>query len=105
MSFAPQEMNIWLVLPHTFLIQLSGQPILERGFKMECPCCKAQMRRGTAPLSIDRKGYRVSWDAIPAWVCDQCGESLFETREVDVIQEALSCLDRETVALVSHLSR
>jgi YgiT-type zinc finger domain-containing protein len=72
---------------------------------MECPCCKAQMRRGTAPFRVDRKGYHISWDAIPAWVCDQCGESLFETHEVDVIQEALSFLDRETVALVSHSLR
>jgi YgiT-type zinc finger domain-containing protein len=72
---------------------------------MECLYCKAQMRRGTAPFSIDRNGYHVSWDAIPAWVCDQCGESLFETHEVDVIQEALSVLDRETVALVGQSSR
>jgi YgiT-type zinc finger domain-containing protein len=72
---------------------------------MECLYCKAQMRRGTAPFSIDRKGYHVSWDAIPAWVCDQCGESLFETHEVDVIQEALSVLDRETGLLAGQSSR
>ena len=72
---------------------------------MECLYCKAQMRRGTAPFSIDRNGYHVSWDAIPAWVCDQCGESLFETHEVDVIQEALSVLDRETVLLADQSSR
>ena len=68
---------------------------------MECLYCKAQMRRGTAPFSIDRNGYHISWDAISAWVCDQCGESLFETKEVDAIQEALIVLDRETVALAS----
>ena len=68
---------------------------------MECLYCKAQMRRGTAPFSIDRNGYHISWDAISAWVCDQCGESLFETKEVDAIQEALTVLDRETVALTS----
>ena len=68
---------------------------------MECLYCKAQMRRGTAPFSIDRNGYHISWDAISAWVCDQCGESLFETKEVDAIQEALTVLDRETVALAS----
>ena len=68
---------------------------------MECLYCKAQMRRGTAPFSIDRNGYHVSWDAISAWICDQCGESLFETKEVDAIQEALTVLDRETVALTS----
>ena len=68
---------------------------------MECLYCKAQMQRGTAPFTIDRNGYHISWDAISAWVCDQCGESLFETKEVDAIQEALTVLDRETVALAS----
>ncbi|APB33129.1 hypothetical protein GlitD10_0814 [Gloeomargarita lithophora Alchichica-D10] len=72
---------------------------------MECLCCKAQMRRGTAPFSIDRNGYRVSWGNIPAWVCDQCGEVLFEAREVDLIQEALVSLDRETATLVSQSPR
>jgi hypothetical protein len=60
------------------------------------------MRRGTAPLCVDRNGYHASWDAIPAWVCDQCGESLFEASEVDRIQAALSVLDRETVELTTH---
>ena len=63
------------------------------------------MRRGSAPFSINRNGYHVSWDAIPAWVCDQCGESLFETSEVDTIQTALAFLDRETVVLTSQSSR
>ena len=72
---------------------------------MACLYCKAQMRRGSAPFSINRNGYHVSWDAIPAWVCDQCGESLFETSEVDTIQTALAFLDRETVVLTSQSSR
>lgn len=62
---------------------------------MECLCCEAKMRFGTAPFSIDRNGYHVSWDALPAWVCDQCGESLFETHEVDKIQKILTVLDEE----------
>jgi hypothetical protein len=45
-------------------------------------------------FSIDTKGDRISWDAILAWVCDRCGESLFETQEVDNIQSALTVLDR-----------
>lgn len=27
------------------------------------------MVRATAPFSIDRKGYHIVWEAIPAWVC------------------------------------
>lgn len=59
------------------------------------------MKRGTAPFSLDRNGYHVSWDAIPAWVCMQCGEPFFEAREVDLIQNALRDLDRESAALIS----
>ncbi|NCS76606.1 MAG: YgiT-type zinc finger protein [Chroococcales cyanobacterium metabat2.561] len=69
---------------------------------MECLCCKGQMKRGTAPFAIDRNGYHLSWDAIPAWVCEQCGEVLFEAREVNLIQETLSVLDRETAVLVEQ---
>ena len=62
---------------------------------MECLYCKAQMKKGTSPFSIDRNGYHISWDAIPAWVCEQCGESLLETQEVDTIQDALAVLARQ----------
>lgn len=72
---------------------------------MECPYCKAQMHRGSAPFTIDRNDYHISWNAIPAWICDQCGETLFEAREVDLIQEALTALDRETAVLVSESLR
>jgi YgiT-type zinc finger domain-containing protein len=61
------------------------------------------MKKGTAPFSIDRNGYHISWDAIPAWVCEQCGESLLETKEVDTIQSALAVLDRDTISLVTSI--
>ncbi len=61
---------------------------------MECLHCKARMERRTAPFSVDRRGYHVHWDAIPAWVCAQCGEPFFETREVEEIERALEALDR-----------
>ena len=69
---------------------------------MECIHCKGHMKRGTAPFSLDRNGYHVSWDAVPAWVCTQCGEPFFEAREVDLIQNALRDLDRESAALYSN---
>ena len=34
---------------------------------MECIHCKGRMKRGTAPFSLDRNGYHISWDAILAW--------------------------------------
>jgi hypothetical protein len=68
---------------------------------MECLHCKGRMVRGTAPFSVDRNGYHMSWDAIPAWVCTQYGEPFFESREVDLIQKTLIELDRESAALTS----
>jgi len=68
---------------------------------MECVQCRGSLRKGTAPFGVDRGGYHLHWDAIPAWVCTQCGEPLFEGREVDVIQQALLALDRESEKLLA----
>jgi len=59
------------------------------------------MVRATAPFSIDRKGYHIVWEAIPAWICTQCGEPFFEADEVESIQRALVAVDRESAALVA----
>ena len=66
---------------------------------MQCIHCKGRMEKAAAPFSIDRKGYYLVWDAIPAWVCRQCGEPYFEAREVDLIQKGLSLVDHESAAL------
>ncbi len=57
------------------------------------------MVKGAAPFSVDRKGYHISWESIPAWVCTQCGEALFEENAVIHIQKALQQIDYETMAL------
>ena len=54
------------------------------------------MRRSTAPFHIDRNGYHLALDAVPAWICGQCGEPCFEEREVDAIQGAVRALDEQT---------
>ncbi len=66
---------------------------------MECFHCKGKMIQGHSPFSADRNGYHISWEAIPAWVCTQCGEALFEENEVNHIQKALQNIDYETLAL------
>ena len=53
------------------------------------------MERGTAPFSVDRNGYHVRWDALPAWVCTQCGEAYFEAGEVERVERVLAALDAE----------
>ena len=66
---------------------------------MKCIHCKGEMERKTAPFQIDRKSYHLLFDAIPAWVCNQCGEIYFEEAEVEAIQEVLQTLDKETEKL------
>ena len=68
---------------------------------MECLYCKGKMKRSHAPFSADRNGYHISWESIPAWVCIQCGEALFEENEVNHIQKALEQVDHETIALTT----
>ena len=36
---------------------------------MKCLYCHGTMERGTAPFHIDRKGYHLILDTIPAGVC------------------------------------
>lgn len=57
--------------------------------------CQGKMERGTAPFHIDRKGYHLVLDKIPAWVCSQCGEVYFEETEVDSIQAMLKAVDEQ----------
>ena len=71
---------------------------------MKCVHCKGRMVQMTAPFSLDRNGYHVSWDAVPAWICTQCGEPYFESREVELIQKALSGLERESSAFATGQS-
>jgi valyl-tRNA synthetase len=38
-------------------------------------------------------------DAVPAWICKQCGEVYFEKTEVESIQAVLKDLDKRTEKL------
>ena len=68
---------------------------------MKCLHCQGTMKRTHAPFHIDRKGYRLSLEQVPAWVCEQCGEPYFEEREVEQIQKVLVQLDVQTSDLAS----
>ena len=71
---------------------------------MKCYHCKSKMIKGKAPFNADRNGYHITWESIPAWVCTQCGEALFEENEVEGIQRALKQLDQETKALIEKIA-
>jgi YgiT-type zinc finger domain-containing protein len=57
------------------------------------------MKRSTTPFHVDRKGCHLVLDAVPAWICKQCGEAYFEEKEVDAIQELVRSLEQKAQAL------
>ena len=66
---------------------------------MKCFHCQAELRRGTATFTDSRKGYVLVLQDLPAWVCPQCGEPLFEAAAVDGIQDVLQALDERVQKL------
>lgn len=68
---------------------------------MKCIHCQGQMQRATTPFHIDRKGCHLMLDAVPAWVCEQCGEAYFEEKEVDTIQDLVRSIEAKAEALAA----
>ena len=62
--------------------------------------CRGQMKKATAPFHIDRQEYHLTLDAVPAWVCQQCGEVYFDEPEVDSIQEIIRAVEDRTKKLI-----
>ena len=67
---------------------------------MRCIHCQGVMKKGVTPFHVDQKGCHLTLDAVPAWVCEQCGESYFEEKEVDSIQDLVISLEEKVHALV-----
>lgn len=67
---------------------------------MKCIHCGGEMKRDRTPFHTDRQGCHVTLDAVPAWVCGQCGEAYFEEKEVDAIQKLIKAVEQEVRALV-----
>ncbi len=66
---------------------------------MNCVQCQGQMERSTSPFQIDRDGVHLRLDAVPAWVCRQCGEAYFEEFAVDRMQEIIRVVDERAEKL------
>ena len=61
--------------------------------------CRGEMKRGTTPFHIDRQGCYVTLDSIPARVCEQCGETYFDEKEVDAIQDLVESVEQKAQAI------
>ena len=62
---------------------------------MECLHCQGTLVRKTVNYTANPKGYHLIIDDVPAWVCEQCGEPLFDEETVDAIQKALQEVDTQ----------
>lgn len=65
--------------------------------------CKGEMEKSMVAYTVDRKGYHLFLERIPAYVCSQCGERYFEEKEVNAIQDMLKVFEEklQQVILVS----
>jgi len=68
---------------------------------MKCMHCRGEMKPGSTPFHVDRKGCHVTLDEVPSWVCEQCGESYFEEKEVKAIQALVEALEEKAEALTA----
>ena len=66
---------------------------------MKCMHCQGEMKKGTTTFHVDRKGCHLTLDTVPAWMCTQCGEAYFESREVDAIQTLVRSVEENAQAL------
>jgi len=67
----------------------------EMGEVMKCVHCQGTMKRGESPIHIDRNRCHMTIDNVPAWICAQCGEPLFEEQEVEAIAEITKLVDEK----------
>lgn len=61
---------------------------------MKCLRCQGPVERGAAPVVVERNGYRIVWESVPAWICTRCELPYFEPREVERVRTAVTALQK-----------
>ncbi len=51
------------------------------------------MKKGKTTYTLNRAGYHLLIDDVPAWICGQCHEAYFEENAVDMVQSMIKNLD------------
>lgn len=67
---------------------------------MKCFHCQGQLQRGFTSFQASRKGYHLTLDRVPAWICNQCGEAMFDEEQSTTLQKMLESLDHKAEHLV-----
>jgi YgiT-type zinc finger domain-containing protein len=71
---------------------------------VDCLYCRGTLVRKSVSYTATRKSYHLIVDDVPAWVCEQCGEPLFDEETVDAIQEMLREVDTRLKKLTVPLA-
>lgn len=66
---------------------------------MKCLRCQSELKRGAATFTGSRNGYVIVLQDIPAWVCIQCDEPLFDPDAASGIQDVLRAVDERVEKL------
>jgi YgiT-type zinc finger domain-containing protein len=83
----PMDLDATLPLGQTARLR----PVAEV-LPMRCLRCQGPVERSAAPVHVERAGYRLAWEQVPAWVCTRCELAYFEPREVETVRRALNGL-------------
>jgi YgiT-type zinc finger domain-containing protein len=59
---------------------------------MHCLRCQGPVEKGTAPVCLERDGYSLTWEQVPAWVCARCELAYFEPEAVETVRKALRAM-------------
>jgi YgiT-type zinc finger domain-containing protein len=68
---------------------------------MECLYCCGELQRKKVSYTANRNGYHLIIDDVPAWVCEQCAEPLFDEETVAAIQAMLIEIDAHRTKLTA----
>ncbi len=60
---------------------------------MQCHFCGGEMNKGKTTYALNRSGYHLLIDDVPAWICTQCNEAYFGEKMVDIVQEIITRLN------------
>ncbi|MCB0230032.1 MAG: YgiT-type zinc finger protein [Anaerolineae bacterium] len=66
---------------------------------MYCLNCQGELKPGKTSYTINRNGYHLIIDDVPALVCEQCQEPLFTEEAVQLVQQMIRSLDARRAEL------
>lgn len=60
---------------------------------MECPHCHGTLKAGKTSYTVNRDGYYLVIDELPALICERCRKPLYSEEAVLVVRQMVRTLD------------